>query len=161
MLYKNSSIIFTGHRNVRITAELKKALAQQLETLIYGGARDFYAGGAVGWDMLCESTVIGLRERFGDIRLHLILPCPAEERTAGWSELYKAEYRRLLSAANTVEVCSEHYFDGCMKVRNRRLADIGDVCICYFNENHRRSGTGQTVRMAVRKNMRIINFYGN
>ncbi len=56
-----------------------------------------------------------------------------------------------------VEVCSEHYYDGCMKVRNQRLVDLSDVCVCYYNESNKRSGTGQTVRMAERKHICIIN----
>ncbi len=156
MIQKHKSVCFTGHRNVKETAELKKALIEQLVKLIDEGAADFYAGGAVGWDMLCESAVIELRERFPHIRLHLILPCPAEEQTAKWSESDKSEFRRLLSAADTVVICSEHYFDGCMKLRNQRLVNSADVCVCYYN-GKQRSGTGQTVRMAERQGKVIVN----
>ncbi len=137
---------------------MKKALIKQLVKLIDEGATDFYAGGAVGWDMLCESAVIELREKYSYIKLHLVLPCPAEEQTAKWSESDKREYMKLLSAADMVEVCSEHYYDGCMKVRNQRLVDLSNVCVCYYNESNKRSGTGQTVRMAERKHICIINF---
>ncbi len=152
----NKSVCFTGHRNIKETAELKKALIKQLVKLIDEGATDFYAGRAVGWDLLCESAVIELRERFPHIQLHLILPCPAEEQTEKWSESDKAEFRRLLLAADTVEICSEHYFDGCMKLRNQRLADLADVCVCYYS-GKQRSGTGQTVRMAERQGKIITN----
>ncbi len=74
------SVCFTCHRNIKEMAELKKALIKQLVKLIDEGAADFYAGGAVGFDMLCESAVIELRKRFPHIKLHLILPCPAEEQ---------------------------------------------------------------------------------
>lgn len=153
----NKSVCFTGHRNIKETAELKKALIKQLVKLIDEGATDFYAGGAVGWDMLCESAVIELREQYPHIKLHLVLPCSAEEQTAMWNESDKREFMELLSAADMVEVCSEHYYDGCMKVRNQRLVDLSYVCVCYYNESNKRSGTGQTVRMAERKNIRIIN----
>lgn len=152
----NKNICFTGHRNVKETADLKNALIKQLVKLINEGATNFYAGGAVGWDTLCESVVIELRERFPHIKLHLILPCPAEEQTEKWREDDKAEFRRLLLAADTVEICSEHYFDGCMKLRNQRLVNLADVCVCYYN-GKQRSGTGQTVRMAERLGKEIIN----
>ncbi len=152
----NKSVCFTGHRNIKKTAELKKALIKQLVKLIDEGATDFYAGGAVGWDMLCESAVIELRERFPHIRLHLILPCPAEEQTEKWNGSDKAEFRRLLLAADTVEICSEHYFDGCMKLRNQRLVNLANVCVCYYS-GKQRSGTGQTVRMAARQGKVIVN----
>lgn len=156
MMQKHKAVCFTGHRNVKETAELKEALINQLVKLIDEGATDFYAGRAVGWDMLCEGVVIELRERFPHIKLHLILPCSGEEQTAKWSESDKTEYRRLLSAADTVEMCSEHYFDGCMKQRNQRLVDLSNVCVCYYNCKQR-SGTGQTVRMAERQGKAIIN----
>lgn len=152
----NKNICFTGHRNVKETADLKNALIKQLVKLINEGATNFYAGGAVGWDTLCESVVIELRERFPHIKLHLILPCPAEEQTEKWREDDKAEFRRLLLASDTVEICSEHYFDGCMKLRNQRLVNLADVCVCYYN-GKQRSGTGQTVRMAERLGKEIIN----
>lgn len=152
----NKNVCFTGHRNVKETGELKNALIKQLVKLIDEGATEFYAGGAVGWDMLCESVVIDLRERFPHIKLHLILPCPAEEQTEKCSEGYKAEFKRLLLAADAVEICSEHYFDGCMKLRNQRLVNLADVCVCYYS-GKQRSGTGQTVRIAERQGKEIIN----
>lgn len=158
-MQKNKSVCFTGHRNVKETTELKNALIKQLVKLIDEGTADFYAGGAVGWDMLCERAVIELRERFPHIKLHLILPCSAEEQTAKWNESDKAEFGRLLLTADTVEICSEHYFDGCMKQRNQRLVDLADVCVCYYN-GKQRSGTGQTVRMAERQGKVVINLVG-
>lgn len=156
MIQKHKAVCFTGHRNVKKTVELKKALIKQLLKLIGEGATGFYAGGAVGWDMLCESVVIELRERYPHIKLHLILPCSAEEQTEKWSDGNKAEFKRLLLAANTVEICSQHYFDGCMKLRNQRLVDLADLCLCYYN-GKQRSGTGQTVRMAEQQGKKIIN----
>ncbi len=50
MIQKLKAVCFTGHRSVKETAELKKALIKQLVKLIDEGATDFYAGGAVGWD---------------------------------------------------------------------------------------------------------------
>ncbi len=108
---------------------------------------------------VCERAVIELREQYPHIKLHLVLPCPAEEQTAKWNESDKREFMELLSAADMVEVCSGHYCDGCMKVRNQRLVDLSDVCVCYYNENNKRSGTGQTVRMAESKKSKIINLY--
>lgn len=132
-------ICFTGHRNVKETQQLTKKIVNQLKKLIDEGATDFYAGGAVGWDTMCERAVVKLRERFPHIKLHLVLPCPAEEQTAKWNESDKAKFRRLLSAADTVEICSARYFDGCMKIRNQRLVDMTDVCVCYY-DGRKRSG---------------------
>lgn len=66
----------------------------------------------------------------------------------------------ILSAADSVEQTSGHYYNGCMKVRNARLVELADCCFCYWNPNRKRSGTGQTVRMAHKKNIMVVNFYG-
>ena len=151
------SVCFTGHRNVKVTDELVSLLGKTLTDLIENGAVDFYAGGALGWDMLCEQVVLDLREEFPQIKLHLILPCSPEEQTARWNHSQKVEYYNFLKTADTVEYTSTHYYDGCMKVRNARLVELADCCVCYY-DNRSRSGTGQTVRMAVEKGIRIINF---
>ena len=131
------TICFTGHRNVKRTPELKERLAKQLETLIDEGAEIFLSGMARGWDLICAATVLEFQESFPNIKLHLILPCPPDEQTAGWSDSDKTEYSRILGFADVVEICSNHYFDGCMKVRNQQLVDLADVCLCYFNERNK------------------------
>ena len=45
-----------------------------------------------------------------------------------------------------------------MKARTARLVELAsDYCICYWNPKDFRSGTGQTVRMAQKKVIEIIN----
>ena len=44
-----------------------------------------------------------------------------------------------------------------MKKRNQRLVELGDICVCCYNENRIRSGTGQTVRIAEKQGKEIIN----
>lgn len=154
------SVCFTGHRNIKITDELKITLVEKLCRLIEtNDITDFYAGGAVGWDTICAYTVIGLRSVYPQIRLHLVLPCCEADQTAKWSNLQKAAYKEISAAADSIEYISQNYYDGCMKKRNERLVELSDICICYYNSNKRTGGTAQTVRMAMRKNMRIINLY--
>ena len=153
---KEKSVCFTGHSKVKITNELISLLNETLISLIENGATDFYAGGALGWDMLCEQAIIDLRKKFPQIKLHLVLPCSSEEQTAKWNDIQKAEYQIILNAADMIEYTSDHYYDGCMKIRNARLTELADCCVCYY-DNRSRSGTGQTVRMAERKGIKIIN----
>lgn len=151
-------IFFTGHRTIENDKEIIEKLMDTLKKLISEGAVDFYAGGALGWDMLCEKAVIALRENLAPhIKLHLILPCPPEEQTAKWSEFDKNEYQKILKAADSVEIVSEHYDKNCMRKRNKRLVELGDICVCYFDESRRRSGTAQTVCMAKKLGREIIN----
>ncbi|MDE6591538.1 MAG: SLOG family protein [Oscillospiraceae bacterium] len=153
-------VFFTGHRESRVyTEDMHKAI-NLLRKFIIEGVVDFYAGGARGWDMTFESMVMNLRENhFPLIKLHLILPCPPDEQIKDWGAYDKQQYQKILKAADSVEIVSEHYDKNCMKKRNERLVQLGDICVCYYNEKHKRSGTGQTVRMAQKQGKEIINLY--
>lgn len=158
----NKSVCFTGHRTI---AEDKETLSARLYALLERlvtekKVTDFYTGGAVGWDALAALTVLKLRESYPEVKLHLVLPCPFEEQSAKWNEAQKAEYQHILGLADNVEQVSDRYYNGCMKARNARLVELAsDYCICYWNPKHYRSGTGQTVRMAQRKGIEVINLF--
>lgn len=155
------SCCFTGHRSFTgDTTNLDTRLYDILERAINKkSVADFYCGGAVGWDELAAQTVLKLREIYPHIKLHLILPCSNEEQTAKWTKEQKAEFYRILNLADSVEYTSEHYYNGCMKVRNARLVELADFCFCFWDTNRQRSGTAQTVRMAQRKKIMIVNFF--
>jgi len=154
------SICFSGHRTINKTDKLKNTLTDVLCRLIEkDGATDFYAGGAIGFDTLAAEAVIRPRQVYPHIKLHLILPCCEAEQTARWNDSQKSEYRKILAAADSVEYISEHYFDGCMKKRNARLIELSECCVCYYNDKKSASGTGQTVRMALKKGIKIINIF--
>lgn len=153
-----NSCCFTGHRQISDT-ELFAKLKKVLRELIERGVTDFYAGGALGWDTLCAKAVLELREDFGQIKLHLLLPCPPQEQTEDWTKEQKAEYDRILKAADSIKTVSPAYSRECMKKRNERLAAMGDICVCYYSEARRRSGTGQTVKMVKGLGKEIINLF--
>lgn len=160
-MIKINSACFTGHR---VISGDKALLANKLysvieQYIIEYGLTDFYSGGAVGWDELAARTILKLHEVYPQIRLHLILPCSKEEQTAAWTKEQKAAFFRILVLADTVEYTSEHYYDGCMKVRNARLVELADCCFSFWNSRRVRSGTAQTVRMAQKKKIMIVNFY--
>ena len=153
------SISFTGHRRLSEDAALlSQRLYQRLEKEIQNGVTDFNTGGALGFDTIAAAVVLKLRELYPHIRLNLILPCSNEEQTAKWLEKERAEFYRILKLANSIEYTSEHYYNGCMKKRNARLVELADCCFCYWDGGER-SGTAQTIRMAQRKKIMIVNFY--
>ena len=158
----NKSVCFTGHRTI---AEDKEKLSARLYALLERfvteqKVMDFYSGGAVGWDALAALTVLKLRESYPEVKLHLVLPCPFEEQSTKWNEAQKTEYLHILGLADSVEQVSDRYYNGCMKARNARLVELAsDYCICYWNPKHYRSGTGQTVRMAQKKGIEVINLF--
>ena len=156
------SVCFTGHRTI---AEDKEKLSARLYALLERlvtekKVTDFYTGGAVGWDALAALTVLKLRESYPEVKLHLVLPCPFEEQSAKWNEAQKEEHKHIASLADTKEFTSEHLGKNAMKIRNARLVELAsDYCICYWNPKHYRSGTGQTVRMAQKKGIEVINLF--
>lgn len=153
-------ICFTGHRNIKITQKLALCLENTLQKLIQEeNASEFYSGGAIGWDTLCAQTVLKLRNEHPHIRLNLILPCSTEEQTALWNDSDKKSFMEILYSADSIEFTSEYYYNGCMKKRNQRLVELSDYCICYYNTRNKFSGTGQTVRIAERKGIPVINLY--
>ena len=150
---------FTGHRNLNCDLEdLKSRVYNALErAIVNAGITDFYNGGAIGWDMLTAQEVLKLREKYPHIKLHMILPCSPENQSYKWTPEQKKAYFSVLKQANSIEQISEHYFTGCMKQRNARLIELSDCCFCYWNGNMK-SGTVQTIRMAQRKHILIVNF---
>ena len=158
----NRTVCFTGHRTI---AEDKEKLSARLYALLERlvteqKITDFYTGGAVGWDALAALTVLKLRESYPEVKLHLVLPCPFEEQSAKWNEAQKTEYQHILGLVDSVEQVSDCYYNGCMKARNARLVELAsDYCICYWNPKNFRSGTGQTVRMAQKKGIEVINLF--
>lgn len=150
------TVCFTGHRDVKITRELKNRLMATLEKLIQHGCTDFYAGGAVGWDMLCEAAVLALRKKYTGIRLHLIFPCTFSEQTKAWKDEQKLLLSLIRVFADGEEYVSDRYYNGCMKLRNEKLVFYADCCVCYYNKKSP-CGTGQTVRMATAKGVEIFN----
>lgn len=149
------SVCFTGHRKITITYELKEKLRRTLISLIENGCTDFYAGGALGWDTLCEEAVLALRQEYPQIKLHLVLPCSSAEQTAKWSDWQRTRFKSILTAADDVQYTAEHYSADCMKRRNERLVELSECCVCYCTDPQ--SGTGQTVRIAERSGIKIYN----
>lgn len=153
---------FTGHRVLsenpkqlfgRLYAVLEKVVREK-------GITDFYAGGAVGFDMIAEKCVLRLRDAGNtDVKLHLVLPCSNEEQTRSWNAEQKYEFRCILQRADSVEYTSQMHTLDCMGRRNARLVEhASGLCICYY-DIRRKTGTAQTVSLAKKKGLEIINLF--
>ena len=151
-------VSFTGHRNIDID-KYRPILRETLEELILDGSDMFYAGGATGFDTLAAQTVIELKPLYPWISLVLILPCSPEEQVSHFSAVQRDEYYEILRGADRTVTVSDHYTPDCMKKRNMELIDRAEICVCCYNERLFKSGTGQTVRMALNKGIRVINLY--
>ncbi|MCH5205201.1 MAG: DUF1273 family protein, partial [Oscillospiraceae bacterium] len=122
--------------------------------LIERGVVFFGAGGALGFDMLAEETVLQLKEEYPHIRLVLVLPCPPDQQTLKWSADQRQRYYEILERADKVRILSPQYTSDCMLARNRHLVDGSAYLICYLREP--RGGTAYTVDYAERQGLQII-----
>ena len=146
---------FTGHRTVKPEhkEELTLRLSRAIEYLYSRGVRVFYAGGAVGFDTMAAQEVLRFRITHPSVSLRLVLPCTNQDDN--WSGIQRDRYEYILKNADSVEYVADEYTIGCMKVRNRRLAELCDVLVAYVYRNG--SGSSQTVRFARDMNKTVYN----
>lgn len=146
---------FTGHRLIsaaeiqRLEFELPKTVAGLAEE----GFTRFYAGGALGFDTLAAQAVLKTREENPCISLHLLLPCPGQERR--WHLREKHRYYAIKDQADSFLYLCETYSSNAMFKRNRALINHSDLCVCYLHTE--KGGTAFTVRYARKKGIRVIN----
>ncbi len=148
------SCCITGHRQLPDWpfGLMAAMVSQELEGLIDRGCTNFIVGGALGFDMLAESCVLGLMDG-GHRPITLSIYVPFRGQEAGFPIPVQKRYRDILAAADRVITLSEHYYDGCFQARNRRMVDDADCCLAYLIKEA--SGTGMTVRYAERKGLPV------
>ena len=155
MIDKSKVACFSGHRRLpQDCEELRAKLKKKIIGLIERGVVFFGAGGALGFDMLAEETVLQLKEDYPHIRLILVLPCPPDQQTLKWSADQRQRYYEILERADKVRILSPQYTSDCMLARNRHLVDGSAYLICYLREQ--RGGTAYTVDYADRQGLQII-----
>ena len=88
-----------------------------------------------------------------DVRLLLAIPCEGQDKS--WREEDRRDYAEIRSRADAVTVLSDHYYRGCMQVRNHYMVDHASVCVCYLTKPT--GGTVGTVRYAEKKGLTVIN----
>ena len=153
----NTAVCFTGHRELpdRLSAEyrgLVMAAWEALQRVYANGVRDFYTGGAAGFDQLAGELVLRLKSRDPSVSLHILLPY------AGYTGKQTVESLRarkaLLSAADEVTALFPSYFRSCFILRDRELVERTEGCIAYLRKVP--SGTAWTVSFAKKKGMDVI-----
>lgn len=153
---KKTTCMFTGHRNIMdITPEHMSRLAPEIYKAIAFGKTTFLCGGARGWDTYKALTIAAIKSNNPLIKLILVLPCYKSEQTKYWGNTHIAFYDTIFSCADDVIYISEHYYDKCYYERNAKMVEMSSCCICYLKNE--KSGTGQTVRMACKNGLEVIN----
>lgn len=156
----NKSCCFTGHRTIspKKINELVKKLELEIEWMISHGVKDFYAGGALGFDSIAALKVLWFKFNHLDVRLHLILPCP--DQTKFWNKRDIDIYNDILNKADTVTVLSDKYDNSIMFKRNRAMVDACKYCLCFYdssNSGTKKGGTLYTVNYAKSLGRIVIN----
>ena len=91
--------------------------------------------------------------RHPELRLLLAVPCG--DQSDRWRPEEQMIHQRLCYAADEVRRLAKRYYPGCMQVRNRYMADRSSLCVAYMRQM--RSGTLQTVRYALSREIRVVN----
>ena len=146
---------FTGHRAMT-DEELKSSallVSEQIKMLYAKGIRNYYAGGAIGFDLAAAVTVLNMKRVYPDITLNLALPCPNYQ--SKWTSSQVELFDRVRARADNEVYVSESYHRGCMQVRNKYMVDKSAVCIAYLRE--KKGGTYNTVTYALKKGRQVIN----
>jgi uncharacterized phage-like protein YoqJ len=145
---------FTGHRSLT-EDEMRKAvevIRRQIVTLRSRVVTHYYAGGAVGFDMLAAITVLNMKQQYPELTLTLALPC--RNHADGWGRLDRELLSRVIERADEVVYVGEAYHRGCMQARNRYMVDRSSYCLAYLQTDA--GGTFNTVRYAEKKGVPVI-----
>ncbi|MCH5194675.1 MAG: DUF1273 family protein [Oscillospiraceae bacterium] len=152
---KNRSCFFIGEKT--FLPKNDPGASGNLKIILFilaeSGFTDFYAGGDLGWDLFCEWSVLGLKNQYPEIGLHLILPSPLEQHTAGMDNTLKATYDVIADNSESVEIIPD------TGSRLSRFTELADMCICCFDKKDPRSETAKTVLKIQSAGKIILNMY--
>lgn len=157
MNYNRKVCSFTGYRTQKLNEilkennygieQIKNLISVEIERMLDEDFEVFRSGMAVGADTIFAEIVLKYKERYPRVKLIAVVPCLEQEKL--WSAGDKIKYRDILAKADEVEIVNHRpYFDGCMQMRNRSLADSCDELLAVYDG--RSGGTMQTVNYAVK-----------
>ncbi|MBQ7646035.1 MAG: DUF1273 family protein [Clostridia bacterium] len=154
---KRITACFSGHRKIpqEDVPMVVKGIIDVVIECIKKGYKYFLNGGALGFDTYAAVALLNLKQKYHDIKLILVLPCP--EQTKLWNDKDIKLYERIKKEADKVIYTSDHYFKGCMHKRNRYLVDHSSLCISYLKKDT--GGTAYTVNYALRSGIEVINIF--
>ncbi|MDD3230731.1 MAG: SLOG family protein [Oscillospiraceae bacterium] len=163
-IVREKTVCFTGHRTEKLPQGdglvlLRKRLANEIERALQDGYDTFLFGGAYGFDLMAAEEVLKkktLIELQNPRQIRLIAVIPFEEQAARFSVADHELYYEIMPKCDEVITLNTHYHNQCYAQRNQYMVDHSNRVICCWNRQSV-SGTAQTVRMAERQNLEIIN----
>ena len=144
---------FTGHREIPSDEyeKIRVFTKKTVDLLISRGVTEFISGGAVGYDMLSAEIVIEAK-KYAPVKLVIAVPCKGQERYYSFSD--KKRYKYIMENADEITVLSEHYYNGCMQVRNRYMVNKADFLVSYCTKTS--GGTYYTKSYAEKEGKFVI-----
>ena len=140
----------TGHRILQKDFN-KNALKELLKKVVEKDFNIFLVGMAIGFDTACFQVLEEIRKD-KDIKIIACVPCKNQDVRFNLEQ--QAEYKRMLSVADSVIILSEEYTPSCMQKRNQFMVDNASVLISYLRRNY--GGTYKTCEYALKHNVPII-----
>jgi uncharacterized phage-like protein YoqJ len=135
---------------------IKTAMADRIKELYSNGVKLFYAGCAVGVDTWAAEITLDLKQQtnFPEIQLFCAIPFP--ESTDRFTDTQKKRYEKIIAQSNYTKTVSRHYSPVAYKRLNYFLVDNSQYLIAVYDEDKsERSGLGQMVNYAIKKNLHI------
>ena len=155
---------FTGHRpdgfkfgydeDSPLCAALKFALQREIENAYEMGGSGFLTGCALGVDMWAGEAVLNMRRKRTDIRLVGVVPFKGQENR--WGPQQKERYNALLKNADEVITVCGNFSRSAYLTRDRYMADRADMLIAVYDRSRSGSGTGYTVRYALKLDRPVV-----
>lgn len=128
MKEKITSCAFTGHRELDERFD-ERRLRRLIRARIKEGVTVFYTGMARGFDLIATDLVLREKKKNAAIRVIACIPCP--DQSVSYPKREKEKYELLLAACDEKILVSDHYFRGCMQVRNAYMEKHADSLIAY------------------------------
>lgn len=126
-----------------------------LERFISEDYTDFLCGMANGSDIIFAKSVIKLKDKYPDIRLHAVIPFVKQNKY--YDNEDKIDYDDLMKKCDTIRIISINYSKDCYKNRNEFLIENSSVLLAVtYDINMIRSGTTQTINMARKQGLKIV-----
>ena len=163
-IIREKTVCFTGHRSEKLFRGealelLRKRLELEIERALQDGYDTFLFGGAYGFDLMAAEEVLE-KKVLVDLQnprlIRLIAVIPFEEQAVRFSVADHERYYEIMPKCDEVITLNTHYSKECYAQRNQYMVDHSSRIICCWNRQAV-SGTAQTVRMAERQNLEIIN----
>lgn len=161
---REKTVCFTGHRSEKLPRGealelLRKRLDLEIERALQDGYDTFLFGGAYGFDLMAAEEVLKkkvLIDLQNPRRIRLVAIIPFEGQAIRFSVSDHEQYYEIMPKCDEVITLNTRYSSQCYAQRNQYMVDHSNRVICCWNRQAV-SGTAQTVRMAEKQNLEIIN----